>query len=59
MSVCLKSFERGNTNKNNLTTQNQKNIVYNYSTYSLSGEQYIALSYGLDTNISSGTNANI
>ena len=36
-----------------------KHIVHNYSTYSLSNEQYIALSYGLDTHIPSRTNANM
>ena len=34
-----------------------KHIIHNYSTYSLSNEQYIALSYGLDTHIPSRTNA--
>ena len=32
-----------------------KHIIHNYSTYSLSNEQYIALSYGLDTHIPSRT----
>ena len=36
-----------------------KHIVHNYSTYSLSNEQYIALSYGSDTHIPSITNANM
>ena len=36
-----------------------KHIIHNYSTYSLSNEQYIALSYGLDTHIPSRTNANM
>ena len=36
-----------------------KHIVHNYSTYSLSNEQYIALSYVLDTHIPSRTNANM
>ena len=36
-----------------------KHILHNYSTYSLSNEQYIVLSYSLDTHISSRTNANI
>ena len=35
----------------------QKHIVQNYSTYSLSNEQYIALSYGSDTHIPLRTNA--
>ena len=34
-----------------------KHIIHNYSTYSLSNEQYIALSYGLDTHIPSRTHA--
>ena len=37
----------------------EKHIVHNYSTYSLSSEQYIALSYGLDTHILPRTNANM
>ena len=36
-----------------------KHIVYNYSTYFLSNEQHIALSYGFDTYIPSRTNANM
>ena len=36
-----------------------KHIIHKYSTYSLSNEQYIALSYGLDTHIPSRTNANM
>ena len=36
-----------------------KHIAHNYSTYFLSNEQYIALSYGLDTHIPSRTNANM
>ena len=36
-----------------------KHIVHNYSTYSLSHEQYIAFSYGYDTHIPSRTNANM
>ena len=36
-----------------------KHIVHNHSTHSLSNEQYIALSYGLDTHIPSKTNVNM
>ena len=36
-----------------------KQIVHNYSTYSLSSEKYIALSYSLDTHNPSRTNANM
>ena len=36
-----------------------KHIVHNCSTYSLSNEQYITLSYGSDTHIPSITNANM
>ena len=36
-----------------------KQIVHNYSTYSLSNEKYIASSYSLDTHNPSRTNANM
>ena len=36
-----------------------KHIVHSYSTYSLSNEQYILLSYGLDTHIPSKANTNM
>ena len=39
--------------------KSDKHVVHNGSTYSLSNEQYIVLSYGLDAHIPSRTNANM
>ena len=39
--------------------KSDKHLVHNCSTYSLSNEQYILLSYGLDAHIPSRTNANM
>ena len=39
--------------------KSDKHLVHNCSTYFLSNEQYILLSYGLDAHIPSRTNANM
>ena len=53
------SKETTQTKKPNAEMKFDKHIVHSYSTYSLSNEQYILLSYGLDIHILSKANTNM